>query len=30
MFKDEDNFLLVMNIVALTVIILKEIYDYIK
>lgn len=27
---EEDNFLLVMNIVALTVIILKEIYDYIK
>ena len=27
---DEDSFLLVMNIVAVTVIILKEIYDYIK
>ena len=27
---DEDNFLLVMNIIAITTVILKEIYDYIK
>ena len=30
MFRDEDNFLLVMNIIAITTVILKEIYDYIK
>lgn len=27
---EEDNFLLVMNIVAITTVILKEIYDCIK
>ena len=27
---EEDNFLLVMNIIAITTVILKEIYDYIK